>query len=90
MFLTSSSHKPVSVTLTLRPNFLKSPSPKLNLLARHTPSPLFHRRQSRRDLPQPQVFPPRHRAIITDLQNKRRGTASTLTRVSKHLLKVQA
>ncbi|CAN6692913.1 unnamed protein product [Malus baccata var. baccata] len=54
--------------------------------ARHPPSPLLHRRQIWGNFPRPQVRTSRHRArhrhlaIITDLQNKRLGTASTLTR----------
>ncbi|KAM5583317.1 50S ribosomal protein L4, chloroplastic [Rosa sericea] len=86
IFLTSSSHKSLSATL-LRPNSLKSPKP-LTLTAELATLPVLSFTGDKvgetfLDLKSALPVTARavvHRAIIHDLQNKRRGTASTLTR----------
>ncbi|KAL6203369.1 hypothetical protein ACLB2K_027069 [Fragaria x ananassa] len=87
IFLTSSSsHKPLSIT-TLKPNSLKSPKP-LTLTAELATLPVLSftgDKVGETFLDLKSALPDTaravvHRAIIHDLQNKRRGTASTLTR----------
>ena len=85
IFLTSSSHKPFSATLT--PNSVTFPKPLtvtselatlpvLSFTGDKVGETFLDLKSALPDTARAVV----HRAIITDLQNKRRGTASTLTR----------
>ncbi|XP_062172915.1 large ribosomal subunit protein uL4c [Alnus glutinosa] len=89
IFLTSSNQTPKLSSSIFRPNSLKTPTVKpLSLTSQLATLPVLSFTgekisETQLDL---KSAPPEtaravvHRAIITDLQNKRRGTASTLTR----------
>jgi large subunit ribosomal protein L4 len=89
IFLTSSNQTPKLSSSIFRPNSLKTPAVKpLSLTSQLATLPVLSFTGEKISETQLELksAPPEtaravvHRAIITDLQNKRRGTASTLTR----------